>query len=109
TTSRLTGTAITFNDVGNTLVADPEAGMHLFRIAQEALNNAVKHGRAKNVSITLSSGQGSLRLLIADDGKGMGPPSTGTRGIGLHSMRYRARALGGELTIDSNTDEGTVV
>ncbi|MDR3404798.1 MAG: sensor histidine kinase [Chthoniobacter sp.] len=109
TTSRLTGRAVSFNEIGNTLVADPEAGMHLFRIAQEALNNAMKHGEAKNVSIGLGASGGAMRLVIADDGKGMTQMTSGVRGIGLHSMKYRARALGGELTIDSDSDGGTVV
>ena len=83
--------------------------MHLFRIAQEAVNNAAKHGEAKNVSISLSSSGGVTRLIIADDGKGMSSLPANRKGIGLESMRYRARALQGEFKIDSIPGEGTVV
>ena len=53
--------------------------------------------------------QDSLRLTVADDGKGMDSPPGGERGMGLNSMKYRARVLGGELTMDSNPGEGTIV
>ncbi len=109
TSSRLTGMAVSFYETGDTQVADPEEGLHLYRIAQEALNNAAKHGGARKVTILLNKSQDSLRLTIADDGKGMAQSPQGTRGMGLDSMRYRARALGGELTIDSHRGEGTIV
>jgi signal transduction histidine kinase len=83
--------------------------MHLYRITQEAINNAVKHGEAKNISIVLTSSEGNTRLVIADDGKGVPEMGSGTRGIGLHSMTYRARAVGGALKIDSKPNEGTIV
>jgi len=109
TTSRLTGIPVSFYDMGDVLVEDPEAGMHLYRIAQEAVNNATKHGGPRKITIVLSKIQDSLRLTVADDGKGMGPSPNGTRGMGLDSMRYRARVLGGELNIDSHPGEGTIV
>ena len=109
TVSRLTGIPVSFYEMGDILVEDPEAGMHLYRIAQEAVNNAVKHGDPKKIAIGLSQIQSSLRLTVADDGKGMGPSPDGTRGMGLDSMRYRARVLGGELKIDSHPGEGTIV
>ena len=109
TSSRLTGIPVSFYEMGDILVGDPEAGMHLYRIAQEAVNNAVKHADPHKITIVLSKIQESLRLTVADDGKGMGPSTDATRGMGLDSMRYRARVLGGELGIDSNPGEGTIV
>ena len=109
TTSRLTGMSVSFYETGDTQVEDPEDAMHLYRIAQEALNNAAKHGGARKVTIILNKSESSLRLAVADDGKGMAPSPGGARGMGLDSMRYRARALGGELKIDSPAGEGTVV
>jgi signal transduction histidine kinase len=109
TTSRLTGMSASFCETGDPQVRDPEEGMHLYRIAQEAVNNAAKHGGARNVTIVLSKSEDSLRLAVADDGKGMAPSPNGARGMGLQSMSYRARALGGELKIDSSPSEGTVV
>ena len=109
TMSRVSNTAVSFCETGNTWIDDPEVGMHLFRIAQEAVNNATKHGEAKNVSISLSSTGGFTRLIIADDGKGISSLPSDKKGIGLESMRYRARALQGEFKIDSIPCEGTVV
>jgi len=97
TTSHLTGIPVSFYEMGDILVEDPEDGMHLYRIAQEAVNNAAKHGGPRKITIVLSQIQDSLRLTVADDGKGLGPSPDGTRGMGLDSMRYRARVLGGEL------------
>ncbi len=109
TTSRLSGRSVTFCEIGDTSVADPEDGMNLFRIAQEAVNNSVKHGEAKNINILLSKSEESLRLVIADDGRGIAPAGPESKGIGLHSMKYRARALGGEIEFKSNPAEGTIV
>jgi len=109
TTSRLTGMSVSFCETGDIQVEDPEAGMHLYRIVQEAVNNATKHGGARKVTILLNKSEDSMRLAVADDGKGMPPSPNGARGMGLQSMSYRARALGGELKIDSNPSEGTVV
>jgi signal transduction histidine kinase len=109
TVSRFTGLSVTFSDSANIKVADPEVGMNLYRIAQEAVNNAVKHGSAKSISIALSAYQGFIRLMVADDGKGMSDMTNGGGGIGLHSMQFRARALGGEIHIDSKQNEGTVI
>jgi signal transduction histidine kinase len=109
TTFSQRGMSVSFHETGDTHIANPEDGMHLYRIAQEAVNNAAKHGGARKVTIVLSRSEDSLRLAVADDGKGMAPPPDGTRGMGLHSMRYRARALGGNLKIDSNPSEGTIV
>jgi signal transduction histidine kinase len=109
TTTSLTGIAVSFNESGEFQPADPESVLHLHRIAQEALNNAVKHGGARNVSIILDRSKDVWRLTVADDGKGMAPGPTDQLGMGLLSMRYRARALGGEIKIDSLPGEGTVV
>jgi signal transduction histidine kinase len=109
TTSRLTGISVSFYEMEDILIEDPEDGIHLYRIAQEAVNNAAKHGGPRKITIVLSKIQDSLRLTVADDGKGLGPSPDGMRGMGLDSMRSRARVLGGELNIDSNPGEGTIV
>jgi len=109
TTSSLRGLSVFFRETGNTQIKTPEKGMHLYRIVQEAVNNATKHGKARKVTIILSRTKGSLHLAVVDDGKGM-PPSPGrTQGMGLPSMRYRAQALGTELRIESNPAGGTIV
>jgi signal transduction histidine kinase len=92
TTSSQRGMSVSFHETGDTRPENAEDGMHLYRIAQEAVNNAAKHGGARKVTILLSRSEDSLRLAVADDGKGMAPSPEGTRGMGLHSMKYRARA-----------------
>jgi signal transduction histidine kinase len=108
-TSRLTGINVSLLDKGDTHVEGSEVGMHLYRIAQEAVNNAAKHSGAKNVTIRLSRTETALELVIADDGRGMPPSHRRDSGMGLHSMRYRAEVLGGTVDIQSTVGEGTTV
>lgn len=108
-TSRLTGINVSLLDKGDTHVEGSEVGMHLYRIAQEAVNNAAKHSGAKNVTIGLSRTETALELVIADDGRGMPPSRSRDAGMGLHSMRYRAEVLGGTVDIQSSAGEGTTV
>jgi len=76
-----------------------------FRVAQEALQNAVKHGAARRISMRLD-GTTDLSLCIEDDGRGF--EVDGTRGgLGLISMRERVEGLGGIFTVDSGKDAGT--
>ena len=90
----------------------PELGLALFRIAQEALNNAGKHSRATMVLVNLSSKGRELILTVGDNGIGFKPggkrPSA-ARGIGLGSMRERAELLGGSLELHSAPGAGTTL
>jgi signal transduction histidine kinase len=88
-------------------VRDGAVAGHLYRIAQEAVNNALKHAGAGEVTIRLSHAGGALRLQVADDGKGMS--RVRGRGIGLDIMRHRAGVIGAELDVASNRGGGTVV
>lgn len=90
------------------LLADG-AQNHLYRIAQEALINAIRHGSPKEVRITLSADAGRIRLRIVDDGRGIGPSAASTAGLGLRIMRYRAQMLDGELSVGPNGSRGMVV
>lgn len=81
---------------------------HLYRIVQEAVNNARKHAEASEILIRLHHDNGSIRLEVEDDGKGFNLGEVG-EGVGLRSMRHRAEFLGAELKIDSAPDEGTLV
>jgi signal transduction histidine kinase len=82
----------------------------LYRIAQEALTNALKHARASNVCVTLRRGAEAVVLEIADDGLGF-DPSTAVEGggLGMEGMIERAAAMGGELVLDSEPGGGTSV
>ena len=90
-------------------VAGGETAGHLYRIAQEAISNAVRHGRARTIDVELAADDSSLRLTVSDDGTGIPakPPATG--GIGLQTMAYRARVIGGALTVRPGRHGGTVV
>jgi len=80
----------------------------LFRVAQEALNNAVKHGHAKQITVVLAREAGGLRLQIKDTGNGF-DPATRSEGLGLVSMQERLRLVGGKLAIRSSPGQGTVI
>ena len=83
----------------------------VLRIAQEALQNALRHARARRVDVSLSATNGALQLAVADDGAGFDPSAPGVRArrLGLTSMEERAHALGGALTIESAPGAGTTV
>ncbi len=81
----------------------------LYRIAQEATNNTVKHARAQQVTLRLAQGSAACHLSITDDGAGFDPREDFTGHFGLTSMRERATRLGGTLTIESIPGKGTTV
>ncbi len=81
----------------------------LFRIAQEAVNNAIKHAHAGHIAVALSADQQQIWLSIEDDGTGFKPDPAATRGMGLHIMSYRARMMGAALHIGPRADGGTRV
>jgi signal transduction histidine kinase len=109
TTSRLTASKVVFTEVGEPHIADEATAMHLYRIAQESVANALKHGSARHVFITLENIRGILRLRIDDDGKGFfGNPEI-VSGMGMRTMAYRARLIGATLEIQERDGPGTCV
>ena len=87
-----------------------EASLCLFRVAQEALNNAVRHGRAKAMTVLLSAHGRGLQLAVSDNGSGFDPErSPDHASLGLASMRERVRLLHGRLDIESTPGRGTTV
>lgn len=90
------------------LINDSNMSTHLYRIAQEAVNNAIKHGQAKNIVIRLSAGKEYGRLTIENDGLAM-PESTNGPGMGMQIMDYRARMIGGSLTVEGGGTSGVVI
>jgi signal transduction histidine kinase len=83
--------------------------LHLYRIAQEALSNAVRHSGATQVSLSLGQRGGTLRLAVTDNGAGLGTREGGTAGLGLHIMQYRAQLIGARLEIREPPAGGTAV
>lgn len=90
-------------------VADNLAATHLYLIAQEAVHNAVKHARARNIRIALNNAGPTLMLSVEDDGTGMPAGPAELRGLGLRIMRNRAAILGARLTVKAAMPAGTVV
>ena len=90
---------------------DTPPSMHLYRIAQEAMSNAIRHGGAKHLWITGSVSQGHGELVIADDGGGFTPPAPGNQhgprtGMGLRIMAFRADRLGGKFSLERRPEGG---
>lgn len=91
------------------LVHDHLVATHLYRIAQEAINNALRHGHSTIISVRLSGRGTRLCLMVQDNGSGF-PTSSGPKtGMGLHLMNYRARAIGGTIEIGPAPTQGTLV
>jgi PAS domain S-box-containing protein len=91
------------------LIHDVAMATHLYHIAQEAVNNALKHGRARSILIKLSSENRWGTLDVADDGIGIPQDRSNTQGMGLQIMSYRAGMIGGRLEVRPNKDRGTVI
>lgn len=88
---------------------DSEAEVTVYRVAQEALSNAVRHASASAIEVTLTIAQGVLTLAVCDDGCGFDPDARKAMPLGLAGMEERALALGGRLEIRSAPGEGTTV
>jgi len=99
-----------FNCTISRNVKDRTVAMQIYRIAQEAINNALKHAKATNITVSLEDCGKSLRLRIRDDGLGFNLKTINQgEGIGLQIMHYRASSIGAQLSINSSEGEGTRV
>ena len=108
------GIICNFTSQNDPNVNDEIIALNLYRIAQEAANNAIRHGKAQHIEISLTLDGGVLRLSIADDGSGfpvesLTPDAITTSGMGIKIMQYRARQLGAKLDFLSRTGGGTEV
>jgi signal transduction histidine kinase len=86
----------------------PDLEIAVYRLVQEAVNNAIKHADASRIEIAIADGDGVLRARVSDDGAGF-DPAQADEGFGLTGMRERAALLGGRVAIDSTIGRGTVV
>lgn len=91
------------------LIQDDEIATHLYHIAQEAVHNAIKHGRPQNILIRLTAEHGRGTLLVEDDGIGILKTREHAQGMGLHIMNYRASMMGGTLDARPGRVRGTAV
>jgi signal transduction histidine kinase len=101
------GIPVTFSHEHVPSELPPDLTLCLFRVVQEALQNAVKYSRASQVSVHLEGGPHGLALAIVDDGVGFNVGEAWGKGLGLISMRERLEAVGGTITILSTPDHGT--
>ncbi|MBK1730856.1 CheR family methyltransferase [Thiococcus pfennigii] len=90
-------------------VSDKMQATHLYRIAQEAVHNAIRHAGARHIEIRLGAEGQDLVLSVYDDGTGIRPVKAEGAGLGIPIMRYRANIIGGQLTIERPAQGGTLV
>ena len=109
TTSRLLPVKCNFESAGQTVAGENGKATHLYRIAQEAINNATKHGKAHKIDIRLSANASATSLSIADDGIGFPENGHAINGVGISIMRYRANIMDGEFAIEAGARGGTIV
>ena len=112
------GVSCTFSCEEPVLMSGHDRTLHLYRIVQEAITNAVRHGQARTIAVTLDAAadehpgvpEGSVSLSIQDDGRGISAHEMETAdGLGLRSMRYRTERIGGTLSIRALEKGGTLV
>jgi signal transduction histidine kinase len=108
--SRLSGINCTFDFDDPVDITDENVSAHLYRIAQEAVNNAIRHAHARSIDIRLDERNGKASLSISDDGRGFDNTSPGFRsGMGLNTITYRASIINYDLDIRSSIGGGTVI
>jgi signal transduction histidine kinase len=107
--ARLSGIPCVFRGGAGAAVPQTVDAIHLYRIAQEAVNNAAKHARASRIEIQLRRQGGQLVLTVCDNGIGLPKRRQHRAGLGLQTMRYRAGLLGARINWEPAPDGGTVV
>ena len=90
-------------------LSDDKTVLHLYRIAQESVNNAVRHGKASRISIRIDTSDAVLTMVIQDDGCGMSAGWPDNAGQGTTIMRHRASVLGGSLDFETPGEGGVRV
>ncbi len=83
--------------------------IHLYRIVQEAISNSIRHGKAENIQITLRDLKDEYVLTIEDDGSGLSKDALHGEGMGLHIMKYRAKAINAKLAVSNRSCRGVIV
>ncbi len=107
--SRNSHVACRFISQPSVLVFDPVVASNVYRLAQEAANNAIRHGSPKTIVIRLEQKGAAVALTVSNDGRPFVPPSPENPGLGLRIMRHRAGMIGAELDIGPGADGGTIV
>ena len=108
-TSHFFGVECSFRCPTPALIHEVTVSTYLYRIAQEAITNAIKHGKAKTIEIRLLVTSDSLGLAVQDDGAGFSERDRSSSGMGLRIMQYRADLIGGHFLIETGEGAGTTV
>lgn len=106
--TKLFNTECELNSTGVVQMYDNAAAVHLYRIAQEAINNAIKHGQASRIEIGLNSANGQILLTIRDNGIGL-PQNHKSSGMGMRVMNYRAAMIGANVQVENLPEGGAFV
>jgi signal transduction histidine kinase len=106
--SELFAVTVTFSCARGVQTSDEGITIHVYRIVQEALNNAIRHGKATRIAIRLFRERGAAALTVSDNGVGF-PEKPNRKGMGLNIMKYRASAMGASFALTSQRQRGTVL
>ena len=98
-----------FTCVDPVTVDDNFTATQMFHIAQEAISNALKHGKARNIQVSLDTKGHYINLKVTDDGSGLVDSTEVETGVGLRIMHYRAGQIGAHFTVRAESPRGTVV
>jgi len=98
-----------FDSCGDVELQDPAVAVHLYRVTQEAVSNALRHSGATRIDVHLNREDSTVRLSIHDNGCGFLPGADNLHGIGLRTMRYRAELIGAQFNIRSAPPGGTTI
>jgi len=105
----LFGISCCFRAHKRVVIDDAATAIHIYRIAQEAITNAIKHGAAKNIRVSLAYGKSSSVLTVESDGLDFPEGRVGGNGMGLKIMEHRAEMIGSSLDVRKNINGGTIV
>lgn len=109
-TSERHGVRVTVDDqLDENAGLDDGTATHLYRIAQEALGNALRHGQPRSIAVGLRSDASQIELAVTDDGSGFDHRTLPPLGLGLKIMRFRAQMIGGDLVVESASGQGTTI
>ncbi len=108
-TSRMFNIKYRFLDRADIVIYNSNMAINMYHIVQEAVNNAIKHGKARLIEVVYKTDDENIFLSISDDGTGFCLNQKPNTGIGLDLMKYRARAIGGTLSVSSESGKGTEI
>ena len=109
TTQAMHDVRVSVQEGSSCTLRDHRIATNLYRIAQEAVTNSVKHADAQTIAIRIQTNSGLTTLRVSDDGRGIEDTGTDRDGVGLRIMNYRARSIGATLTVASQAHGGTMV